>query len=65
MVDERLWFGERPKRAPAGTLTGPTGRTVTYDVYVLSAENFDRAEQAIALCLANGLLAPTQGRRRG
>jgi len=62
MIDARLWMGERPKCAPPGTLTGPGGRTVTYPVYVLSPENFDRAEQAIALCLAHGLLAPAPGR---
>ena len=55
-----LWHGERPRCAPAGTLYGPTGRTVSHDTYVLSVENFERAEQAIALCLAHGLLAPTR-----
>lgn len=62
MYDERLWHGARPVRAPAGTLAGPTGRTVTHDVYVLAPENFERAEQAIALCLANGLLEPARPR---
>lgn len=59
MKDARLWFGEAPRRAPAGTLLNATTRRgVTHDVYVLAPENFDRAEQAIALCLAHGLLAP-------
>lgn len=55
---ERLWFGARPKMAPAGTLLGPTGRTVSHDVFVLHPDNFERAEQAIALCMAHGLLGP-------
>lgn len=55
-----LWHGARPKMAPAGTLTGPTGRTVTYDVFVLHPDNFDRAEQAIALCIAHGLMRPAR-----
>ena len=59
MIDQRLWNGERPKQAVAGTLYhAGTGRTVSHPVYVLSVDNFERAEQAIALCLANGLLAP-------
>ena len=62
MIDERLWLGERPRSVPPGMLTGPTGRTTRYEVYVLTADNFDRAEQAIALCLAHGLLAPAPGR---
>ena len=58
MQDERLWRGERPKRAKGGTLYhAATGRTVSSDTYVLSVDNFERAEQAIALCLAHGLLA--------
>ena len=58
MPDERIWFGERPRRSPGGTLyNASSGRTVTHDVYVLSPENFERAEQAIALCLAHNLLA--------
>lgn len=56
MQDERLWLGARPRCAPAGTLVGPTGRTVSHDVYVLDPANFDRAEQALALCLAHGLM---------
>lgn len=59
-ADAAIWRGARPARAPAGTLTGPTGRRVGYDVYVLSPDNFERAEQAIALCLAHGLLAPAE-----
>lgn len=63
MIDARIWLGERPKRAPGGTLVhGVTGRSVTHDVYVLDPANFDRAEQAIALCLAHGLLPPANGR---
>ena len=59
MQDERIWRGARPRCAPAGTLVnGTTGRSVTYPVYVLSVDNFERAEQAIALCLVHGLLAP-------
>lgn len=59
MYDARLWLGERPKRAPAGTLLNATTmQGVTHDVYVLDPANFDRAEQAIALCLAHGLLPP-------
>lgn len=58
-ADERLWHGERPKLAPPRTLRHAiTGDMVDHPVYVLSAENFERAEQAIALCLANGLLGP-------
>lgn len=57
-ADGCLWHGARPRCAPAGTLTGPTGRTVSYPVYVLDEANFERAEQAIALCMAHGLLAP-------
>lgn len=56
MQDERLWLGGRPACARAGTLVGPTGGTVTHDVYVLTPANFERAEKAIALCLAHGLL---------
>ena len=41
--DDQLWHGERPRQAPAGTLRGPTGRTVDYPVHVLTPENFDRA----------------------
>ena len=59
--DDQLWHGERPRQAPAGTLRGPTGRTVDYPVHVLTPENFDRAEQAIALCMAHGLLGPGRG----
>lgn len=59
MYDERLWLGARPKRAPAGTLlNATTGRGVDHEVYVLSPANFERAEQALALCLAHGLLVP-------
>ncbi len=53
-----IWNGGRPKCAPAGTLVGPTGRTVTHPVYVLSPDNFERAEQAIAACMAHGLMGP-------
>lgn len=53
-----IWHGAAPMRAPAGTLVGPRGNTVDFDVYVLSAANFERAEQAIALCIAHGLMAP-------
>lgn len=57
--DAALWLGARPKRAPGGTLYhAATGRTVSHDVFVLDTVNFERAEQAIALCLAHGLLAP-------
>lgn len=45
-------------KSPAGTLIGPRGRTVDHDVYVLVPENFERAEQAIALCMAHGLMGP-------
>lgn len=59
--DERLWHGERPKCAPPRTLQHAlTGRSVDYPVYVLTADNFDRAEQAIALCMAHGLLQPAR-----
>lgn len=61
MYDQRLWHGARPRCAPAGTLRGPGFRTVDHDVYVLAPENFERAEQAIALCLAHGLLPPGRG----
>lgn len=62
MHDARLWHHSRPRRAPGGTLLNArTMRGVNHDVYVLSPENFERAEQAIALCLANGLLAPARG----
>lgn len=60
MVDERLWLGERPRQAPAGTLYGPTGKCVSYPVHVLTVANFERAEQAIALCLAHGLMVPAR-----
>ena len=57
--DERLWHGERPRLAPPRTLQHAlTGGTVDQPVYVLTEANFDRAEQAIALCLAHGLLRP-------
>ena len=56
-ADDQLWLGARPACAPAGTLVNrSTGRSVSHPVYVLSPDNFDRAEQAIALCLAHGLL---------
>lgn len=59
MPDPQLWDGERPKRAPAHTLAhGVTGRSVPYPVYVLDEVNFERAEQAIALCMAHGLMQP-------
>ena len=59
MFDDRLWHGPRPKRAPGGTLLNATTmRGVGHDVYVLAPENFERAEQAIALCLAHNLLPP-------
>lgn len=58
---ERLWHGERPKLAPPRTLQHAiTGGMVDYPVYVLTAANFDRAEQAIALCLAHGLMVPAR-----
>lgn len=60
-VPTSLWHGAPPARAPAGTLVGPTGRTVTHDCYVLAPENFERAEQAIALCMAHGLLPAGRG----
>lgn len=57
---DQLWYGERPRMAPAGTLQHRlTGGTVDYPVFVLTQANFDRAEQAIALCLAHGLLRPS------
>ena len=57
----KLWHGERPRCAPGGTLYhAATGRTVDNPVYVLDEMNFERAEQAIALCLANGLLGPAK-----
>lgn len=63
MYDDRIWHHERPRMAPAGTLLNArTMRGVTHDVYVLAPENFERAEQAIALCLAHGLLEPSKGR---
>lgn len=56
---ERLWHGARPRCAAGGTLYhAATGRTVSHDVYVLDPANFERAEQAIALAMAHGLLAP-------
>lgn len=58
-ADERLWHGERPRRAPPRTLQhARTGQSVDYPVFVVTERNFDRAEQAIALCLAHGLLRP-------
>jgi hypothetical protein len=58
---DRLWLGERPRCAKPGTLYhAPTMRTVSHEVFVLDRANFERAEQAIALCMANGLLAPAQ-----
>lgn len=61
VADDRLWHGERPKCAPPRTLQhARTGRSVDYPVYVLTAANFDRAEQAIALCMAHGLLQPAR-----
>ncbi len=52
-----LWRGDRPRRAEPRTLYHvATGRTVDHPVYVLTPDNFERAEQAIALCLANGLM---------
>lgn len=58
---ERLWHGERPKMAPPRTLQHAlTGQVVDYPVFVLTASNFDRAEQAIALCLAHGLMVPAR-----
>ena len=44
--------------APARTLQGPTGRTVDHDVYVLSPENFERAEQPMRHAKGDCLLAP-------
>lgn len=62
VADDRLWHGERPRMAPARTLQhARTGRTVDYPGHVLTPENFDRAEQAIALCMAHGLLGPGRG----
>lgn len=58
--EAQLWHGRRPVVAPAGALRNTnTGQAVPFDVYVLSPENFERAEQAIALCMAHGLLGPT------
>lgn len=55
----QIWRGERPRQAPPRTLyLLATGATVDYPVYVLDEANFERAEQAIALCLANGLPLP-------
>ena len=57
--DPQIWNGERPKCAPARTLQHAlTRRVVDYPVYVLDEVNFERAEQAIALCMAHGLLGP-------
>lgn len=54
-----LWRGERPRMAPPRTLYHlSTGATVEHPVYVLDEANFERAEQAIALCLAHGLPLP-------
>lgn len=54
-----LWRGERPRLAPPRTLQNArTGETAPYAVYVLDEANFERAEQAIALCLAHGLPLP-------
>lgn len=58
---DRLWHGARPALAPPGTLFGPGGRCVSFPVHVLTEANFERAEQAIALCMAHGLLAPGKG----
>lgn len=59
---DRLWHGAAPRKALAGTLYhAGTGRTVSHDVYVLAPANFERAEQAIALCMAHGLLQPGKG----
>jgi hypothetical protein len=55
-IKRQAWHGARPILAPAGTITGPRGNTVDIDIYALSVENFERAEQAIALCLEHGLL---------
>lgn len=58
---DNLWHGARPKLAPPRTLQHAiTGQVVDYPVHVLTAANFDRAEQAIALCLAHGLLQPAR-----
>lgn len=57
--DPQIWDGERPRMAPPRTLQHAlTGRMVDYPVFVLDEVNFERAEQAIALCMAHGLLAP-------
>ncbi len=59
ITDTALWNGERPRCAPPRTLQHAlTGRSVDYPVYVLDEVNFERAEQAIALCMAHGLLGP-------
>lgn len=56
---EMLWNRERPREAPGGTLYhSGTGKTVSHPVYVLTPDNFERAEQAIALCMARGLMGP-------
>lgn len=58
-MNPALWHGERPRCAPPRTLQHAlTGQVVDYPVHVLTAENFERAEQALALCLAHGLLPP-------
>lgn len=58
-ADPQLWNGERPRMAPPRTLQHAlTGRMVDYPVFVLDEVNFERAEQAIALCMAHGLLQP-------
>ena len=58
---DNLWRGERPKLAPPRSLQHAiTGGMVDYPVYVLTEANFDRAEQAIALCLAHGLMQPAR-----
>lgn len=58
VLTDELWNGERPRCAPPHTLRGPTGRTVPRPVYVLDEDNFGRAEQAIALCMAHGFMGP-------
>lgn len=59
VADDRLWHSERPRMAPARSLQhARTGQSVDYPVFVLTPANFERAEQAIALCMANGLMGP-------
>lgn len=57
--DNEIWIGERPVRvAPGGVKSMHTGNTLTWPVHIVTEDNFARAEEAIRLCIENGLMAP-------